>query len=82
MQYVGHASGDDEVVLRGAVTRGAWSAFYRRGTRLRAALCVNRPRDLPGARALIAAGIPVDAADLADEQCNLKALARATGARR
>jgi 3-phenylpropionate/trans-cinnamate dioxygenase ferredoxin reductase component len=74
LQYVGHASGSDEVVLRGAVDSGAWTAFYCRDGRLRAALTVNRRRDLTPARKLIAARAQVSARQLADESCDLKTL--------
>jgi 3-phenylpropionate/trans-cinnamate dioxygenase ferredoxin reductase subunit len=30
LQYVGHASGQDQVILRGTVEEGSWSAFYLR----------------------------------------------------
>jgi 3-phenylpropionate/trans-cinnamate dioxygenase ferredoxin reductase subunit len=75
LQYVGHARGDDEIVLRGTIESGSWTAFYRRDGRLQAALTVNRRRDLTGARRLIAARTNVSAAQLADEACDLKALA-------
>jgi 3-phenylpropionate/trans-cinnamate dioxygenase ferredoxin reductase subunit len=38
LQYAGHASGQDTVVLRGSVAAGSWSAFYLRAGRVRAAL--------------------------------------------
>ena len=77
LQYVGHASGHDEVVLRGSVEDGSWSAFYLRDGRLRAALGVNRYRDVSAARQLIARQAPVEARQLADEGTDLRALARA-----
>jgi 3-phenylpropionate/trans-cinnamate dioxygenase ferredoxin reductase subunit len=75
LQYVGHASGGDEVVFRGAVTEEAWSAFYLRDGRLRAALAVNRPRERAAARQLIARQTPVTARQLADERVDLRSLA-------
>jgi 3-phenylpropionate/trans-cinnamate dioxygenase ferredoxin reductase subunit len=77
LQYVGHASGQDEVVLRGSVEDGSWSAFYLRDGRLRAALGVNRYRDVSAARQLIAHQAPVEARQIADEGTDLRALARA-----
>jgi 3-phenylpropionate/trans-cinnamate dioxygenase ferredoxin reductase component len=78
LQYVGHASGNDRVVLRGSVDHGSWSAFYLRGEHVHAALAVNRYQDLSAARQLIAQRVPVAAEQLADEQQDLKALARRT----
>jgi 3-phenylpropionate/trans-cinnamate dioxygenase ferredoxin reductase component len=78
LQYVGHASGNDRVVLRGSVDNGSWSAFYLRGEHVHAALAVNRYQDLAAARHLIAQRVPVVAEQLADEQQDLKALARRT----
>jgi 3-phenylpropionate/trans-cinnamate dioxygenase ferredoxin reductase subunit len=75
LQYVGHARGDDEVVLRGSVESATWSAFYRRDGRLHAALTVNRRRDLSGARRLIASRALVSAEQLADQDCDLKSVA-------
>jgi 3-phenylpropionate/trans-cinnamate dioxygenase ferredoxin reductase subunit len=75
LQYVGHASGQDEVVFRGSVAGEAWSAFYLRDGRLRGALAVNRPRERAAARQLIARQTPVTARQLADEGVELRALA-------
>ena len=77
LQYVGHASGRDRVVMRGAVTSPSWSAFYLRDGQLRAALGVNRYRDISAARQLIARRVPVTEQQLADEQVDLRALAKA-----
>ena len=74
LQYVGHASGQDEVVFRGSVAGEAWSAFYLRDGHLRGALAVNRPRERAAARQLIARQTPVTARQLADEGLDLRAL--------
>lgn len=79
MQYVGHASGQDEVVLRGSPEDPAWSAWYLRDGRLRAALAVNRFKDISAARQLLARDIPVTRDQLADEGVDLRALARKAG---
>jgi 3-phenylpropionate/trans-cinnamate dioxygenase ferredoxin reductase subunit len=76
LQYVGHASGQDEVVLRGDVDSGSWSAFYLGDGRLKAALGINRFRDVSAARQLIANGVPVTPEQLRDESLDLKSLAR------
>jgi 3-phenylpropionate/trans-cinnamate dioxygenase ferredoxin reductase subunit len=82
LQYVGHASGQDEVILRGQVDGGSWSAFYVRDAELRAALGVNRFHDVSAARQLIARRIPVTPEQLRDQDVDLKALTRAAGSGR
>lgn len=73
-QYVGHAHTWDHVVLRGQPADGAFTAFYLREGRLRAALAVNRPRDLATLKRLIAAAVAPDPVALADEGVGLKSL--------
>src|SRR5581483_11071132 len=77
LQYVGHASGEDTLVLRGAPERGPWSAFFVREDRVRAALAVNRFKDLAAARQLISRRVAITKTQLADEDVDLRALARA-----
>lgn len=74
MQYAGHASAWDEVVLRGDVPGRKFSAFYLKDGRLRATMALNRPRDIAASRALIRAGAPVDAKQLRDEEVDLRTL--------
>jgi 3-phenylpropionate/trans-cinnamate dioxygenase ferredoxin reductase subunit len=76
LQYVGHASGEDTLVLRGDPRSSTWSAFYVDGNHLKAALAVNRYRDITAARQLIARRVPITAEVLADEGVDLRALAR------
>jgi 3-phenylpropionate/trans-cinnamate dioxygenase ferredoxin reductase component len=78
LQYVGHASGQDQVILRGTIEGGSWSAFYLRDGALKAALGVNRFRDVSAARQLIARDVAVTPEQLRDESVDLKTLARAT----
>lgn len=78
LQYVGHADGRDEIVLRGSVPERSWSAFYLRDGRLQAALAVNRFKDVSAARQLIAQQIPITAEQLSDEQVDLRRLARSS----
>jgi 3-phenylpropionate/trans-cinnamate dioxygenase ferredoxin reductase subunit len=80
LQYVGHASGQDQVVLRGRVDDSSWSAFFLRDGRLRAALAVNRFKDLSAARQLIARQTAVEPGQLADEGVDLRILASAAAA--
>jgi 3-phenylpropionate/trans-cinnamate dioxygenase ferredoxin reductase subunit len=74
MQYVGHATSWDEVVLRGDVRERKFTAFYIKGSRLRAALTVNRHRDIRPARELIRQGVAIESAKLRDEDIELKSL--------
>jgi 3-phenylpropionate/trans-cinnamate dioxygenase ferredoxin reductase subunit len=74
LQYVGHASRWDRIVLRGNARSRSFTAFYLLGSQLRAALGVNRVKDVTAARRLIQAGAPVTAEQLADEQVDLKSL--------
>lgn len=74
LQYVGHAAAWDEVVLRGDVPGRSFSAFYLRDGRIAAALVVNRFKDLRPSRRLIEAMAPVDPAQLADPDVDLRKL--------
>lgn len=78
LQYVGHASPDDRVVFRGQPGSDSWVAFYVRDGRLRAALGLNRSRDVFAARRLIAAQISPSAEQLRDEQVDLRRLVAPT----
>lgn len=77
LQYVGHAHGDEAIVLRGDVARRSFTAFYLAGDRIRAAFAIGRPREIMATRRLIRAGGAVDPAKLADETIDLRALAKA-----
>jgi Reductase C-terminal len=72
-------SGDDEVIPRGDVGSVSRSALYMRDGVLKAALAVNRFRDVSAARQLIAGSIPLSPEQLRDEDVNLKVLARSAG---
>jgi 3-phenylpropionate/trans-cinnamate dioxygenase ferredoxin reductase subunit len=74
MQYVGHATAWDEVVLRGDVKARSFTAFYVQDGYLRAALALNRHRDIRPAREMIRLGAPVASAKLKDESIELKSL--------
>jgi len=73
-QYVGHARGDDLVVVRGDIAKRSFTTFYVRADRVRAALSIGRPRELMAARRLVQSGRRVTPAVLADEQADLDAL--------
>lgn len=74
LQFAGHNAGHDQVVTRGTVESGSWSAFYLREGRFVAALSVNRFKDFSAARRLLRSGKPVSASHLGDENVELKGL--------
>jgi 3-phenylpropionate/trans-cinnamate dioxygenase ferredoxin reductase subunit len=74
LEYVGHASGDTPIVIRGNVAARSFTAFYVDGGRIRAALTIGRPREVMAARRLIAARLAVAPEVLMDEQADLRAL--------
>lgn len=66
VQYAGHHTATDRLVLRGDPQQPKWAACWLAGDRLQAVLTVDRPRDLVQARRIIAAGGSVDVAAIAD----------------
>jgi 3-phenylpropionate/trans-cinnamate dioxygenase ferredoxin reductase subunit len=54
----------------------SFTAFYLREGRVRAGFAIGRPKDIMATRRLIQTGKQVDPRVLADEQTDLKALAR------
>jgi 3-phenylpropionate/trans-cinnamate dioxygenase ferredoxin reductase subunit len=76
LQYVGHASAWDRLVVRGDPATRKFDAFYLRGGRLLAVLCVGRPRDTVAANRLIAARAEPDPTQLADPDVDLLALSQ------
>ncbi|HEV3377198.1 MAG TPA: FAD-dependent oxidoreductase [Thermoleophilaceae bacterium] len=72
MEYVGPGSGD--VVVRGSLEDGEFSAFYVRDGRVTAALSVGRSDDLEHARRFIASRPEVDRDALADLGTDLSSL--------
>ena len=72
MEYVGPGSG--EPAIRGSLEDGDFTAFYRDGGRVTAALTVGRSDDLDPAREWIASGAGPDAGALADESADLTEL--------
>lgn len=76
LQYVGHASGRDEIVFRGDIANRKFLAFYLREDRIHAALGVNRIRDVSATKRLIRDRVLVTRAQLADDQVDLRRLGR------
>lgn len=69
------SDGPGELVIRGALEQRSFSAFSLDGDRVRAAISLNRPRDVLDARRLIARDHSATAAQLRDESQPLKRLA-------
>jgi 3-phenylpropionate/trans-cinnamate dioxygenase ferredoxin reductase subunit len=72
MEYVGPGSG--EVVLRGSLDDGEFTAFYLADEGVTAALSVGRSEDLEHARRLMAETLPPDRDALADPETDLAGL--------
>jgi 3-phenylpropionate/trans-cinnamate dioxygenase ferredoxin reductase subunit len=77
LQMVGLSRGHDEVAIRGDMAARAFTAFYLKAGTLIAADSVNRPADFMLAKKMVAAGVRVEAAQLADLHTELKRLATA-----
>jgi len=66
VQYAGQHEDADQLIWRGDPAGDRFAACWLAGGRLTALLTVGLPRDLQQGRRLIAAGLPVDAARIAD----------------
>ena len=69
------SGGSGELVIRGSLEQRSFSAFSLDGDRVRAAISLNRPRDVLDARRLIARDHSATAGQLRDESLPLKRLA-------
>lgn len=67
MNIVGVARDADSVVLRGSVEEGSFIALFLAEQRVRGAFVMNRPRELPALRKLVADGARLDEAAARDE---------------
>lgn len=76
IHYAGAPVGWDRLVLRGDLEARRFSGFYFDAGRLRGAVGVNRPRDVRAAMRLLAADGSVDPDELADEDVDLRELAK------
>jgi 3-phenylpropionate/trans-cinnamate dioxygenase ferredoxin reductase subunit len=75
LQYTGHHTSWDELVVRGSLAEREFVAFYVEGGVVRAAVALNRGRDLRRAQGLIRSGVRVDPAQLRDPEVDLRTLA-------
>ncbi|WP_333770057.1 NAD(P)/FAD-dependent oxidoreductase [Streptomyces sp. IBSBF 2435] len=76
VQYAGHHTDADTLLMRGDPSTASWSVCWLRGDRLAAVLAVDRPRDLAQARKLIARSATVDPVTAADPAVPLTSAAR------
>ncbi|CAG9166180.1 NAD(P)/FAD-dependent oxidoreductase [Cupriavidus pampae] len=77
LQMVGASAGHEQIVLRGDVASGKFTALYLRDGTLIGADSVNRPIDHMAVRRLVAARLRPDPVVLGDESIALKSLAPA-----
>jgi 3-phenylpropionate/trans-cinnamate dioxygenase ferredoxin reductase subunit len=71
LQFLGRPRPDAEIVVRGSTADRDFIAFYLSGGRVHASFAVDRGGDVPAAKQLIALGLAVPAAALADEDTDL-----------
>lgn len=74
LQYVGHATRWDDLVIRGHTDELEFCAFYLRDGLIQAAFAMDRGTDIAIAKELIADRVHVDAQVLADEDIDLAEL--------
>ncbi len=74
LQYAGHHTDWDELVVRGSLEERAFAAFYLKDGLVDAVVALNRGRDVQRAKRLIAARAPVEPAALRDEAVDLRTL--------
>ena len=75
LQYAGHHTAWDDLVVRGSIPERSFLAFYVKDGLVDAAVAMNRGKELRRAMALIKARRPIETSKLADEDVDLKSLA-------
>jgi 3-phenylpropionate/trans-cinnamate dioxygenase ferredoxin reductase subunit len=75
LQYAGHHTSYDELIVRGRLDGGSFAVFYMNGGLLDAVVGVNNARDVRRAIPLIKARRPVDPGQLRDDSVDLRSLA-------
>jgi 3-phenylpropionate/trans-cinnamate dioxygenase ferredoxin reductase component len=78
LQYLGFAPQWDDLVIRGSMEERNFAAFYVKDGIVRAAVGLNRGKDVRRSAGLIRAGRPVDTAKLRDEEVDLRKLAESS----
>ena len=74
IQYAGHHTSHEELVLRGRLDGGSFAAFYMNGGVIDAVVGVNNAKDVRRAMPLIKARQPVDPGRLRDDHVDLRTL--------
>jgi 3-phenylpropionate/trans-cinnamate dioxygenase ferredoxin reductase subunit len=75
IQYAGHHTSYDDLIVRGRLDGGSYAAFYMNRGLLDAVVGLNNARDVRRAIPLIKARRPVDPGQLRDESVDLRSLA-------
>ena len=76
IQYAGHHTSYDELIVRGRLDGGSYAAFYMNGGLLDAVVGLNNARDVRRAIPLIKARRPLDPGQLRDASVDLRSLAK------
>ena len=71
MQIIGYPGAAERTVVRGSLERRSFTAFFLVGDRIRGAFLMNRARELPAARKLVAQRARVDGFRLENESVPL-----------
>jgi 3-phenylpropionate/trans-cinnamate dioxygenase ferredoxin reductase subunit len=82
LQYAGFATRWDRFVVRGSIEGRRFVGFYLADGIVRGVVGMNRGRDVRRSLPLVKAALPVDPADLADDDVDLRELAARVGAGR
>ncbi|HEX6215246.1 MAG TPA: FAD-dependent oxidoreductase [Vicinamibacterales bacterium] len=77
IQYAGHHTSYDELIVRGQLDGGSYAAFYLNKGVLDAVVGLNNARDVRRAIPLIKARRPVDPDQLRDENVDLRSMVQA-----
>mgnify|MGYP002619500971 CR=1 FL=1 len=80
LKIVGLSEGYDRIIIRGAMERADFSAFYLRGERVLAVDAVNRPVEFNLSKQIITDRLPVDPSLLEDDSLPLKEIIAAAKA--
>jgi 3-phenylpropionate/trans-cinnamate dioxygenase ferredoxin reductase subunit len=75
IQYAGHHTSYEELILRGQLDGGSYAAFYMNGGVIDAVVGINNAKDVRRAMPLIKGRRPVDPGRLRDESVDLRSLA-------
>jgi 3-phenylpropionate/trans-cinnamate dioxygenase ferredoxin reductase subunit len=77
IQYAGHHTSYDELIVRGEIEVGSYAAFYLNAGVIDAVVGLNNAKDVRRAMPLITALRPVDRDRLRDQNVDLRSLVAA-----